>query len=276
MAILLSDEEIEAMQGVSYFLRTLYIFAIRRYMDYQTGIVGIKRRISYQSLIEEMYVEPHCGIEKVDTGSPVKAKIRRALARMEKVGLIEKIKNKEHIVFRCVLARRDYSVQNQVGTKPAQQAGTQADTIKNQKKLDLEPVFKDSENEADTQVGIPKPSQVGTPPLSGKDKEKEILRISKKKRQLPENFEVTEQHCSLAQKNNWPDPKTEIDAFKDYHLSKGTLFVDWDRAFYTWLRNAARFRFKERTSGNNQPRVNKPNSFNRAIENIINSATRSR
>ena len=34
----------------------------------------------------------------------------------------------------------------------------------------------------------------------------------------------------------------EMDKFKDFHHSRGNRFVDWDRAFNTWLRNAADYK----------------------------------
>lgn len=277
MSILLSDEELRAMQGVSYFLRTLYVFAIRRYMDYQTGIVGIKRRISYQSLSEEMFIEPQSGVSKNETGSPSKQQLRRALKSLERIGLLEQIKNKDHLIFRCVLAIRDQSVQSQVGTRPTHHLGTEADTAREDETLYLERVSELVTMQEVTQVGIPKMAQVVTPPVSGKDKEKELsLRDSSKKKkrsQLPDDFCVTSHHEELAKKNDWPDPHNEIEAFRDYHLSRATIFADWDRAFHTWLRNAKRF--KERTHGKQQSQQ-PTNSHNRAIENILNSARRSR
>ena len=37
------------------------------------------------------------------------------------------------------------------------------------------------------------------------------------------------------------DPAVEALAFRDHHSAKGSRFVDWDAAFRTWLRNAAKF-----------------------------------
>jgi hypothetical protein len=34
---------------------------------------------------------------------------------------------------------------------------------------------------------------------------------------------------------------TEVDAFRDHHSAKGTLMLDWNAAFRTWLRNAVKF-----------------------------------
>lgn len=59
--------------------------------------------------------------------------------------------------------------------------------------------------------------------------------------QIPDDFVVTEHHEELAMQNDWPSPHDEISAFRDYHMARGTVFKDWDRAFYTWLRNAKKF-----------------------------------
>jgi DNA-binding transcriptional MocR family regulator len=43
--------------------------------------------------------------------------------------------------------------------------------------------------------------------------------------------------------NKYPglDFRDEVDAFKNYHLAKGSVMKDWDAAFRTWLRNAKRW-----------------------------------
>lgn len=78
-----------------------------------------------------------------------------------------------------------------------------------------------------------------TPPDTDTDTDiKEIIPngITKKKTTAPENFVVTDRHRELAKKNNWTNPEDEIDGFLDHHIAKGSKFFDWDRAFYTWLR----------------------------------------
>jgi len=58
---------------------------------------------------------------------------------------------------------------------------------------------------------------------------------------IPEDFEVSDEIITLAKKNGWPDPRSEVEAFKDYHIAQGTLMFDWEAAFRTWLRNCLRF-----------------------------------
>jgi hypothetical protein len=64
----------------------------------------------------------------------------------------------------------------------------------------------------------------------------------KKKSMVPRNFIVTAAMRQLAEQNHWPNPDDECDAFIDHHRAKGSLFVDIEAAFRTWLRNAARWR----------------------------------
>jgi hypothetical protein len=69
--------------------------------------------------------------------------------------------------------------------------------------------------------------------------------VQKKKKRsslLPDDFAVTERHRELASQNGWPSPDEEVEAFKDHHGGKGTLMVNWDLAFNTWLRNAKKFK----------------------------------
>lgn len=81
-----------------------------------------------------------------------------------------------------------------------------------------------------------------------------ITRVKNKKelQKLPADFCVADHHRELALKNNWPKPDDHIDAFKDFHLSKGNKYADWDRAFYTWLRNV-----KERQQNFNKNKTNR-------------------
>ncbi len=59
---------------------------------------------------------------------------------------------------------------------------------------------------------------------------------------LPVNFCVTEKHREYARQNNLPSPDEEFEKFKNHHVGKGTKWIDWDLAFYNWLRNAKDFK----------------------------------
>lgn len=64
---------------------------------------------------------------------------------------------------------------------------------------------------------------------------------NRKRTLIPEDFSVSPQIVKLAKQNGWPDPAREIDAFRDHHLAKGSMFLDWEAAFRTWLRRAPQF-----------------------------------
>ncbi len=84
----------------------LYLRGLRKHMDYDTGIVGIKRRISERMLIELLE-------ERRDPGSPfplrvpTRSAVRWAIERLERVGLVERMPKTHKLspmVFRLPLA----------------------------------------------------------------------------------------------------------------------------------------------------------------------------
>ena len=113
--ILINDDELSALNGLPYIQQLLYLRGIKPYMDYRSGIVGLARGISYQSLGEALYIEPHSGIK---SGSPSKDQIRRAINGLEKAGLLHIQSLDWKLVFQCVLATSDISNQNKPATKP--------------------------------------------------------------------------------------------------------------------------------------------------------------
>ena len=84
--------------------RSLYLY-LRWHVDYGTAIVGIKRRISYQSIREHLEFNPERG-SREKPYSPTNDQIKRLLRKLEKYGWIERQhKNhlKENMVFRLPL-----------------------------------------------------------------------------------------------------------------------------------------------------------------------------
>ena len=84
--IIITHQELSALSGLPHLQQLLYFRGIRPYVDYQTGLVGIKRGVSYQSFSEALYIEPHQGIKG---GSPSRDQLRRALRGLERAGLLE-------------------------------------------------------------------------------------------------------------------------------------------------------------------------------------------
>ncbi|VEG92569.1 hypothetical protein [Legionella spiritensis] len=122
MYFTVNDNELDALCGLSYIQQITYLRGIRPYMDRATFMVGIKRRISYQSISEVLYIEPHQGIK--ESGSPSRQQIRRAIKGLERAGLIAIQSFEKHLILKCLLADISYCVQNKPDTKPTQQADT--------------------------------------------------------------------------------------------------------------------------------------------------------
>jgi hypothetical protein len=113
--LFVNTQELSALTGLPYIQQVTYLLGIRPYMDRKTFIVGIKRRISYQSLSEALYIEPHPGIQ---SGSPSRQQLRRVIKGLERSGLIHIQSTDKHLVLKCRLANTDNSVQNNPDTKP--------------------------------------------------------------------------------------------------------------------------------------------------------------
>lgn len=119
-AILISDAEWELLAGEPAELLKLYA-ALKRRMDFSTGIAGIKTLINEIVLREGFTVDPIPG--RAAPRPYTREMGRSAIRRLEKIGAIKVIGS---LIFEFPHARRDQSVQNsynQAATKlqPRQQ-----------------------------------------------------------------------------------------------------------------------------------------------------------
>lgn len=111
-----NDEEMSALEGLPLAARVLYLMGIRPFMDYSTGLVGVKRGISLKSLSEVLYVEPHKGMKEA---SYSRDQVFRLIAWLEKAGLVEKRSiERERLVFFLGLANADKSEKKKAATYP--------------------------------------------------------------------------------------------------------------------------------------------------------------
>lgn len=56
--------------------------------------------------------------------------------------------------------------------------------------------------------------------------------------------------ASAAEKYPGVNVMSELEQFRDHHMSKGSKFKDWERAFQTWLRNAVKWAPKSKRERN--------------------------
>ncbi|HAT8335403.1 hypothetical protein SC871_12525 [Legionella pneumophila serogroup 1] len=119
MDMLINQDELAVMSGLPHIQQLAYLRGIRPYMDVKTGIAGIKRRISYQSISEQLYIEPHQGIK---SQSFSRDQVRRAVSGLVRAGMIEVQSDGMQLILKCPLASRHYSVQNKAAINPPQKA----------------------------------------------------------------------------------------------------------------------------------------------------------
>lgn len=114
--------ELTALQELPYIQRLIYLMGIRPYMDRATGIVGIKRRISYQSLREVLYVAPIAGVK---TGSPSLQQVKRGVKSLERAGIILNQSINQQLILKCLLPDLDNFNQRKAIPKPNHEADFQ-------------------------------------------------------------------------------------------------------------------------------------------------------
>lgn len=152
MDFTITTEELGALCGLPHIQQLVYLRGIRPYMDLSTGLVGIKRRISHQSIAEQLYIEPQPGIKEQNFS---RAQVRRAVAGLVRAGLLESESEGLHLILKCLLASRSYSVQNKAVINPSQKAVLRP-SEKNLANIDF------SEAEA-KKADIADPPKAGTP-----------------------------------------------------------------------------------------------------------------
>lgn len=109
MKVSLTEQEMAALYGLPHSAVCLYVMAIRPRMDYTTGKVGEKPRISWHTLTEWLYVEPRPGPGA--HGSLSIEQVRRLARHLVRAGLLRMrsiiTAQSQQLIFECVLARRD-------------------------------------------------------------------------------------------------------------------------------------------------------------------------
>lgn len=88
---------------------------------------------------------------------------------------------------------------------------------------------------------------------------------SKAKTSLPDDFKPTAIHSEKASSTGLV-LNDEFEKFCDYHASKGSMFVDWNRAFNYWLGQAKQFKPQKNTNSSaNIDIVERDSAFSRLI-----------
>lgn len=115
MSVRINDAELEALNGEGSDLFHLYVGALRPRMDFKTGVVGRRVRISYRALREWTERAGRSGVKFL---AHDKSKLQRMLARLQQIGLLRCLGGPYELVFMCPLADTDKCVQKEADTKP--------------------------------------------------------------------------------------------------------------------------------------------------------------
>ncbi|BCA94322.1 protein LvrA [Legionella antarctica] len=114
--------ELDALREIPLMQRVVYLMGIRPYMDRKTFMVGIKRKISYQSLRETLYVAP---IKGVKTGCPSHQQMKRVIKSLARQDIIEICSTSKNLIVKCLLANPhepvDIENKSQSGKSPSNQ-----------------------------------------------------------------------------------------------------------------------------------------------------------
>ncbi|HAU1200061.1 TPA: Vir protein [Legionella pneumophila] len=116
--------ELDALSEIPLMQRVVYLMGIRPYMDRKTFMVGIKRKISYQSLRETLYVAP---IKGVKTGCPSHQQMKRVIKSLARQGIIEIRSTTKNLIVKCLLANPHEPIELENKSQPEANPSTQAE-----------------------------------------------------------------------------------------------------------------------------------------------------
>ena len=149
---LITQEEIDLLREKAWSAQLIYLRGIRPYMDYSTGIVGLRRGVSRQSLAEELAVPGEQGRHHDHRVVPSAKVIRHGLDVLKKCGLIEQIPANKKLVFRLPYAHMEQSVQNMRGRRGAEKKGQSGAEQENQIFNGLDDIHAQMTGHADTHM----------------------------------------------------------------------------------------------------------------------------
>lgn len=167
---LTSNAEWQALRAVDHLARDLYL-ALRRCMDFRTGIVGGPHKaISWQALREDCEVPGRPGVRCY---RPSEMQLRRRVEQLEKCGLVRRISVGLSLQFRMLMAKTDSCVQKKAeGGARGEKKPKRPSTGAGERRLSTE----HSSRKADTHPNPGKTSNPSSPSFcnSAEEEEREI------------------------------------------------------------------------------------------------------
>jgi len=104
--VVITDDELGALQGLPLGAQVLYLRELRPRMDYATGTVGRAHRVSWNGMRATLEVESRPGIAGE---MPSREQVRRLVGHLERVGLVVLVSNMEgkQLIMRLPMAAYD-------------------------------------------------------------------------------------------------------------------------------------------------------------------------
>lgn len=161
-----------------------------------------------------------------------RGKVRRFLSELEAktVQQIEQQKSRLTTLIRIV----NYDLYQSDGKQTGQQTGQQTDNRRDNKR-DTNNNEKHEKHEKNDEQLTPL-----CPPAGGDLPAKKPP--PKKKTPVPESFDLTDAMVAWAKSEGANgNLRSVTDCFLDHHRAKGSLFIDWQAAWRTWVRNEVKF-----------------------------------
>lgn len=115
--MVVSDAELETLQGLPLGAQVLYLRELRPRMDYATGTVGRTHRVSWDGMRQALEVESRPGIARE---MPSREQVRRLAQHLVRVGLVELISDMtgKQLIMRLPMAISDYCASKKADRNP--------------------------------------------------------------------------------------------------------------------------------------------------------------
>lgn len=233
-AVIISNLELDALNHeiLPHEARSLYLICIRPYMDYATGVVGIRRRLSYQMFSEKMFIARRRGSTAPEY-TPSKQQLRTMIDQLVMVGLLVKCKEKQiaaPMVFSLPLAISDAHYLNE------EQHESNTESVPRKKpsgKMSVDELHNTGvSSEEQHTSGLPDQS-ISTFSGDQKFKKSEVF--------ISDDWYPSQKTINILKKLGIPITFTKncIDEFIQYWLERGEARYSWNSSFisnvkYRW------------------------------------------
>lgn len=98
---IITQKELEMLHEKPWSARLAYLMGLKPFMDYKTCIVGLKRGISYRSIMETLAVPDGRGRHSEQQVVVTEKMVRHALKVLKESGLIEQIPAAKSLFSEC-------------------------------------------------------------------------------------------------------------------------------------------------------------------------------